>query len=765
MKKITLICVCLFLLGLLTARWWAEPLLVDVNYSQLVLDRSGNILRLTLSGEEKYRLKVRLDEVSPQFIEALLLLEDKYFYFHPGFNPYSLVHAALSTYGHGIRVGGSTLTMQVARLKYGLSTKSIRGKIKQIFYALKMELFHNKREILEAYLNLAPYGANIEGIGSASLIYYEKQPKQLSISESLTLALLPQNPSARVFSPDYRPYKSLMSRWLDAHPQDRKNGITLNTPAIAKKISEIPFRAPHFAQHMLAHYPERPILRTTLDLQVQGNWEKRIHNYLKTQSALGVRNASAVLINYETMQIEAYIGSASFFDEEIEGQVDGVLARRSPGSTMKPLVYALALDQGLIHAHSILKDTPSSFGAYDPENFDGQYVGPVDATTALVQSRNVPAVYLSSRLENPTLYEFLKTNKIDLPRSSHYYGLSIVLGGAEVSLLDLAQLYSILARHGERLSISSLIDEKVGPSTKSLSPEAAFVTLEMLTKNPPPRQNFPRQWLRKNFPVAWKTGTSRAFRDAWSMAVFGPYVAGVWIGNFNNEANQSFVGRDMAAPLLFELIDTLEKSEFPNPRFQNHLGLNIKKVSVCSLSGHIPGPDCPATEPAWFIPGRSPIKPCNVHRQIFVSKTTGKRLCHPQSGSAVPKIFEFWSSDFLQLVRQAGLTRKTPPNFDDSCSDEERLSAGLPPQIVSPRSQVTYQLSISASEELNSIPLRAITDADAQKVHWYAGNRYLGNTPPERPLFWKAEPGDYIIRAVDNLGRSDTRKLSVRTVQ
>jgi penicillin-binding protein 1C len=264
--------------------------------------------------------------------------------------------------------------------------------------------------------------------------------------------------------------------------------------------------------------------------------------------------------------------------------------------------------------------------------------------------------------------------------------------------------------------------------------------------------------------VAWKTGTSRGFRDAWTISVAGPYVAGVWLGNFDNRSNPALIGREMAAPLAFELLDTLDTTNFRDPPFLNAFGLNIKKEMVCSLSGHLPGEHCPAKKPTLFIPGKSPITTCNVHRKIYVSKANGKRVCQPTSFS-VAQVAEFWPSDFLHLFRKAGVARKIPPDFDSSCSDQEKNIAGIPPQIVSPKNQVTYNLSVAATEERNMIPLRAVADADAIKLYWYAGNRYLGENAPDKALLWKAEPGDYMIRAVDNLGRSDSRKLSVRVVR
>ncbi len=752
-------------LGLALARWRAEPILGDVSFSQIVLGSKGELLRLTLSGEEKYRVRTTLPEVNPRFVEALLLLEDRHYWTHPGLNPVALVRAAFSTWTGGARMGASTLTMQVARLKYGMYTRNWRGKLAQIGAALELELLHSKREILEAYLNLAPYGSNVEGVGAASRIYFGKAPKDLTLDEALALAVVPQRPGERGFATaaTRKPYERLRAAWADAHPGS--SAAPKELPDLSRRLNALPFRAPHFVNEVLAHNPGVPVLRTSLEWHEQRAWEKRVRAYLKRQAPYGIRNAAALLLNYETMRVEAWVGSADFFDETISGQVDGVLARRSPGSTIKPFAYALALDQGLIHSETVLKDTPSSFGAFDPENFDGQFLGPVSATRALIESRNVPAVYLASRLEKPTLYEFLKDNKIYLPKSSGYYGLSVVLGGAEMSLFEVAGLYAMLARQGRRIPPSLLAAPSAPAVASGLSPEASYIVLDMLTHNE--FGKYPREWLSRGFPVAWKTGTSRGFRDAWTVGVAGPYVAAVWLGNFDNRSNPQLVGREMAAPLLFELLDTLDQRKLHDARFLNDLGLNLHREPVCALSGHLPGAHCPARKNALFIPGKSPIKECNVHRELLLSKATGKRFCHPPAAPNIAerKVFEFWPSDFLQLFRQAGLARKSPPPYDASCTDAERSTAGTAPEIVSPKNQVTYNLRMSAGDELNSIPLRAVVDADVRKLYWYAGNRFLGANAPDKPLLWKAEPGDYTLRVVDDFGRADSRQLAVRVAK
>jgi penicillin-binding protein 1C len=749
---------------------FSSPLLEGTSFSKVIYDRHGKLLRLTTSGDEKYRIYTKVEDVNPDFIEALLLLEDQHFYYHPGVNPVSLAKATISTFIQKNKMGASTLTMQVARLKYGIYSRSIAGKFHQIAASTGMELFHRKKEILETYLNLAPYGANIEGLGAASLIYFGKKPKDLTLAEILSLVVIPQSPQERslgsvsVVSEDLLAARQrLFEKWIDKHPQDADKNIDLRLPIQIQKLSRLPFEAPHFVNYVIQKKPDEKNFKTTLDLNIQKSVEQRVKSYLQAQLRFGIQNASALVINYETMETLAWVGSADFFNDEIEGQVNGVVARRSPGSAIKPFVYALALDQSLIHPLTMLKDAPSSFGSFDPENFDQQFVGPISATEALIQSRNIPAVYLASRLKNPSVFEFLKTQGLDFTFAEKYYGLAIALGGAEVTMLDMAKLYASLARLGQGAQVKFIQNTKDEYLPQMISKEAAFVTLDMLTQNPRPHQTYNAKWLKSNDPIAWKTGTSHGFRDAWTVGIAGPYVIAVWLGNFNGDGNPSLIGRDMAAPLFFDIVSSLRNNEFVWPSWKQMAGLNLKKVKVCSVSGHLPGHHCHGLTDTYFIPGKSPITTCDVHREVLVSKLTGERLCDPMSPNAKAQVFEFWPSDLLILFKQAGISRRGPPPYQKSCALTDRESNGSPPMIVSPKLDVAYNVRVESEEK--SLPLKAVADGDVKKLYWFIGSQFIGSTEPEKTLFWPAEPGRHTVRVVDSSGRSDSRELKVEVVK
>ncbi len=536
--------------AVIAAIWLAlpkPPLLEGVAFSQCVRDRNGKLLRVTLTADQKFRVWTSLPNISPALIDATLQFEDKYYRHHPGVNPVALVRSAFNLRPGGAHSGASTITMQVARLRYHLATRTLSGKFVQIIRAIELERHYSKDEILEAYLNLAPYGRNIEGVGAASQIYFGKTAAHLTKPESISLSVIPQSPTRRALfvDQDNRSLDAAQSSWYDRAKIDRQFSARLFS---ARAQTERKFLAPHFVQQVVATEKGRDEIVTTLDLSKQQLIERRIADYIRTNRGRGIQNAAALLIDTRSMDVLAQIGSADFFNAEIQGQVDGTRAPRSPGSTLKPFVYALALEQGLIHPLSILADAPRTFGEYNPENFDREFLGPIRACDALARSRNLPAVELAAQLRHPTLYEFLRGAGVKLPRSESLYGLALPLGGAEVTMEDLVRLYAALANNGELRPLRRTSRDPIASrGRRIIMPEAAFLTLDMLNQ---PRPEIGAAYSDQVAPVFWKTGTSHGFRDAWSIAVFNHYVLAIWIGNFDGRANGAFVGRSAAAPHL-----------------------------------------------------------------------------------------------------------------------------------------------------------------------------------------------------------------------
>ncbi len=749
------------------------PLLDGIDFSRRVFDRNGKLLYVTLTDDDKYRIFTPLDQISPELIKATLAQEDRYFADHPGINPISLARATWHfCLGHAGRGGASTITMQLARLRFHIRSRTIAGKCSQMLRALELERHCSKTELLEAYLNLAPYGGNIEGGGAASEIYFGKNARKVTMHEAVALSVIPQSPSRRVLQPAVRneSLEAAQERLL-RRMQGNEDSIAATFVPLATKRR--PMLAPHFTTALLRESNEREI-HSTLDLNLQRLVEHRIADYVRANAQRGIHNAAAMLVDTLTMDVLAQVGSADFANDAINGQVDATQSPRSPGSTLKPFVYALAMDQGLIHPLTMLKDAPRSFGAYNPENFDREFVGPIRACDALARSRNIPAVTLASQLTQPTLYQFLRGAGVRLPRSEKYYGLALPLGGAEVTMQDLVRLYAALANGGELRSLRADLgaaDLGAGPPSgrrikdneptfgararRLHSPEAAFLALEMLGQTPRPGVSETSE----GDAIFWKTGTSNGFHDAWSVSVFDHFVLAVWVGNADGKSNPAFIGRSCAAPLLFQIIDNLRATGVARPtRHEPPVNANLREVEFCAVSGQLPSKACSHRVRGWFIPGVSPISACEIHRQIRVDDATGLRVNNARD-TAHREVAEFWPSDLLQLFAEAGVPRKLPPPFAPGESVEAIARSGRPPRITSPRSDVAYS-SAGKGRADRALTLVAETDADVKTIYWFAGREFIGAAKRNAPLDWQPRPGKYTIVALDDHGRSDARAVA-----
>jgi penicillin-binding protein 1C len=603
----------------------------------------------------------------------------------------------------------------------------------------------------------------MEGAGAASQIYFGKPAARLTAPEAIALSVIPQSPTRRALSD--RKNSSIaraQNNWYDRARIDAAGDLSarLFDP---RAESNARLLAPHFVQQILSTQSRDREIVTTLDFEKQRLIERRIRDYISSNRGRGINNAVVLLVDTRSMDVLVQAGSADFYNATIDGQVDGTRSARSPGSTLKPFVYALALDQGLIHPLSILSDAPKSFGDYNPENYDREFVGPIRASDALARSRNLPAVELAAELAHPNLYEFLRAAGVRLPRSDSVYGLALPLGGAEVSMQDLVRLYAALANNGEVRPLRYNLNPETNSTALSrhvvgrqiVSPEAAFLTLEML--------NIPRPELNyvdfQIAPVFWKTGTSHGYRDAWTIAVFDHYVLGVWIGNFDGKPCNAFIGRTAAAPLAFQIIDSL-RAAWPEPSLP-HLpppGANLKRVEFCAVSGDLPGARCTDRIEGWFIPGISPIKTCDVHREVLIDVATGLRL--PIDDGTRPvrhEVYEFWPSEFLSIFARAGVQRRTPPPFFLGTEPELSARTGNPPRIVTPFSGSKGEVLQSTS-----VPLRAQTDADAHELYWFANNAFIGRCKASDMLAWNSSPGHYELTALDDHGRSTSCSVTVR---
>ena len=770
--------------------------------SRSVTAANGELLRLTLASDQQYRLWVPLADVSPRLQEAFLLYEDRWFYWHPGLNPFALLRASIATGTGARRIGASTITMQLARRLYQIDSRSVSGKLQQACAALWLEMRYSKHDILEAYLNSVPFGGNIEGVAAASLTYWRKSARDLTLPEAINLAVIPQNPRKRLGSTDalndaqattnlVDARQRLAKLWVQRHPVDAQfvDARALAQPFFRRR--SLPFLAPHAVDYLLRANDQREV-KSSIDLRQQQLLERVLSIYVKSRAEQGISNASALLLDTNTMQVKAMVGSADYFNDEIAGQVNGIFAKRSPGSTLKPFIYGLALDQGLIHSATILKDTQSNFGAFAPENFDGRFAGPIPAHQALIRSRNVPAVELASRLSRPNLYDFLKLVGAQKLAAESHYGLALALGGAELSMEELAQLYASLANRGQWQAMEYTIQNRDTKSTMSqlgnaainssksaelqvLSPEAAFIVQDMLRQTPRPDT-----YAAARPAVAWKTGTSWGFRDAWTAGIFGRYVLLVWVGNFNGQNNPAFIGVEAAAPLFFRIVDALRAEKLDPGEIASAAPSNLQRIQVCAASGDLPNAECPVTAPAWMIAGKSPLKQSTLHRTVMIDTRTGQRACQSNAYTK-NEVFEFWPSDMRALFKKAGLPLRTPPSGE--CPNDavawspnaaNALSANAPanadingsdtaPHITSPLRGVVHLQRLNKPEALS---LKAEADVNSGTLRWFANDAFIGSTKAGEGINWTPpNAGRYTLRVVDAHGLGDSREVVVENVE
>jgi penicillin-binding protein 1C len=545
------------------------PLGEGLEFSTTVVDREGRLLRPYATSDGRWRLPARVESVDPRYVALLIAYEDKRFRKHSGFDPLALLRAGTQILTHGhILSGGSTLTMQVARLLEPRAERSLLAKLRQMVRAVEIERQLTKDEVLTLYLCLAPYGGNLEGIRAASLAYFGKEPKRLTLGEAALLVALPQSPEAR------RPDRSVTAA---AQARDRvldrvaETGI-FDAAEIARAKTEpvpparkpMPTLAPHAADDAIAALSGRSSVRLTIVAPWQASLEELARERAR---ALGPNISVAILaVEHSTGEVLARVGSADYFDTERAGQVDMTMALRSPGSTLKPLIYGLGFEDGVIHPETTIEDRPVRYGAYAPENFDLTFQGAVSVRKALQMSLNVPAVAVLDRVGAGRFTARLRQagGALVLP-NGEVPGLAMGLGGVGVRLSDLVMLYAGLARLGTTVPLiehpaeASLAGANGGVDPRRLiDPVAAWYVGSILLGTPPPEN-------AAGGRIAFKTGTSYGYRDAWSIGFDGKHTIGVWVGRPDGAPVPGLVGRAAAAPILFDAFARSGKLPAPLP--------------------------------------------------------------------------------------------------------------------------------------------------------------------------------------------------------
>jgi penicillin-binding protein 1C len=550
------------------------PLGEGLDFSPAVVDRDGRLLRPYATPEGRWRLPVRADGVDPRYLALLVACEDKRFRAHAGVDPLALARAAEQLVTHGrIVSGGSTLTMQVARLLEPRAERSFGAKLRQMVRAVEIERRLGKDDILALYLNLAPYGGNLEGIRAASLAYFGKEPRRLTLAESALLVALPQAPEAR--RPDRfaavakRARDRVLDRAVAAGVFDAAEIERAKAEPVPAVRTPMPALAPHAAEKAIAQMPGATSPSPVVQLTIDGRWQASLEELARERArALGPDISVAILaVDNATGEVLARVGSADYFDASRAGQVDMTAALRSPGSTLKPFIYGLGFEDGIIHPETLIDDRPARYGSYAPENFDLTFQGTVSVRKALQMSLNVPAVAVLDRVGAGRFTARLRQAGGDLVLpTGEAPGLAMGLGGVGVRLSDLVMLYAGIVRLG---AAAPLVDRMPAPgadpaadaaarSQRLMEPVAAWYVADVLRGTPPP-ENAPRG------RIAFKTGTSYGYRDAWSVGFDGKRTVGVWVGRPDGAPVPGLIGRTAAAPILFDAFARSGKPAAPLP--------------------------------------------------------------------------------------------------------------------------------------------------------------------------------------------------------
>ena len=755
----------LFLAAALGARLWIGPLpgaALHPPPSPVVLDHKGRPLRFFLAPDDQWRFYVPLKELDPLLVRSEVAFEDRWFYYHPGVNPFALVRALVQNLESGrIISGGSTLTMQVARMLEH-RPRTYQSKLAEILRALQLELHYSKPEILGLYFNLAPYGGNIQGVAAASRIYFGKSPDRLGPAEIALLVALPQSPETR--RPDLHPEESrparnrvlarLLAQGLVSADEYRRG---IDTPVPKSRISPT-IIAPHLSEMLVSRVDENGRVLSTIDLDLQLFCEKKLKARAQRLKERGIKNAALVLIENKTGTVRALIGSPDFFDVPSQGQVNAALAPRSPGSTLKPFLYARALDRGLVSPSLLLPDVPTAFGDYEPENYDNTFRGMVSMHDALVNSLNVPAVALEALLKQDGVWSILRDAKFkSIRQDRNYYGLSLVLGGCGVNLLELTNLYASLARGGIWMPSRLVAKEPMPPGKRFFSRGSAYIITGILSELK--RPDFPNEFITAtNLPVvALKTGTSSGRKDAWSIGYDPEWTIGVWAGNADGSGNPDLVGAQSAAPLLIEIFDALcqgrRQEWFERPP-------EVGFRPVCALSGMIPGPNCPETKQEMYIYNVSPTGVCNFHEKYDIDSRTGFRLCSfcRQGRKYLTRTFVKWPQQVANWMKANNIVVLEIPSHLPSCPHQD---SGKPPQIISPKPDDHFLLREGVRAGLQQIKLRAAVDNRVQSLYWFVDGKMIYQGPAGATVFYFPTPGRHQLVCLDEEGRKASISFSV----
>lgn len=752
--KLVLTSLCC-LLGLIYLSTLPEPLFPS-EASVQILDDEDELIHAYLNKIDHYQFPLSSDTLPYKLAQAIISFEDQQFYSHFGVDPLAIARAFWSNIrSDEIISGASTITMQVARIMQP-KPRTYWNKFIEILQALRLEIRFSKAEILQMYVNHAPYGRNFIGVETAAYFYFKKKLLHLTWAEAALLAVLPNAPG--LLNPTKN--QSLLLKKRNKLLQILSTNGLLSPSELALSLKEhlptgifpVDKIAPHAAQQLIQTSSEK-LIRSTLSSSIQSRVTELVRDYSHELNQLGIQHVAVLVAETKTGQVKAYVGSPKFFDLENQGMVDGVQAMRSSGSILKPFLYAMAMEDGILLPETVLSDIPTYYNGFAPRNADKRFNGYASTRQALIKSLNVPPVRVLYQYGLDQFYMRMKQLGVrSFFRDAENYGLPIILGGAEVNVWDMVQAYSTLGNLGKETRLSLV--RSAQPQTQQFQAITAFQILDILRDVKRPDAEFFWDQFDSTHPLAWKTGTSYGLKDGWAMGVSPEWTIGVWAGNFNGDGNPNLSGAKSAGPLLFRIFNRLNKSEqsrwFALPEKR-------KAMTVCAVSGFQKTPLCPSAHIVFSPETKTPLALCSWHQRVYLNKSKSKQVCSLcWDTNHVSDVRLVIPQPIAYQLRKNGQRNVALPPHKQNCPSVSNSHM----QFIYPEHGAVLALPRDMNGKTMPLIAKISHNVNNVQLYWYINESFAGqSTSSDFPLLLSA--GEHTLSVVDKSGAKISRKITV----
>jgi penicillin-binding protein 1C len=755
-KKIILL---IIILSLIAYIFCLPRQLFTVSYSTVVTDRNGELLGARIADDEQWRFPA-CDTAPEKFTICLTAFEDRYFSYHWGVNPLAIGRALIQNVKERkIVSGGSTITMQLIRLSRN-KKRTVWEKCLEAVLATRLEFRYSKKKILALYASHAPFGGNVVGLDAAAWRYFGHSSAHLSWAESATLAVLPNAPAMLHLSKNRKSLLEKRNRLLKKLQEEGFIDETTYDLSLSESLPEEPLALPQVAPHLVTYFYKTQNGKqciSTIDKGIQMHVEDLLERWHQEFLQSDIRNLAAIVIDVKTNRIIAYCGNVLFNSAKSGNQVDVIQAERSTGSILKPFLYCAALQEGEILPRTLLPDVPVNINGFSPQNFNLQFEGAVPAAEAVSRSLNVPLVSLLRKYSVPKFYNFLKQNHIaTLPRPSSHDGLSLILGGAEAKLGDVSNAYANMARTLlglENAHYTLQMDEEIRKDKNTFGRGAVWQVFNVLTE-----VNRPEQIDWKTLPsmqkIAWKTGTSYGFRDAWAVGITPKYVVGVWVGNASGEGKPNLTGARTAGPVMFDIFDILPSSGW----FQAPAG-EFTAVEVCRQSGYLKGRFCDDADTVLICPNGLRTESCPYHIRVNLTADERFRVYESCVGTEAT-VRQNWLAlppAWAWFYKQHHPEYKSLPTFKSGCGEDSHQ----PMQFIYPQANAKVRLPKQLDGSVGNITFELAHSNRDATVFWHIDNDYIASTADFHKLSVKLSSGSHFITVVDDEGNTLSTRIDV----